>query len=106
MKKDSTNTMGVVESDTNCIGFHELLDWQIVQYRQCIGYHRLDMSIAEGRCVSFKEAERAVSKDEIIALGEQSQVEYCGAVCPSRENCLLALNFLHQKNTEPLHRVG
>ena len=106
MTQDSTNTMGVVESDEKCIGFHELLDWQIVQYRQYVGYHRLEISIAEGRCISWEEAENAVSKEILIDLGEQWHVEYCGAVCSSRENCLTGLHFLHHKNTEPLHKVG
>lgn len=105
MKLNNANAMGVVERDEKCIGFHELLDWQIVQYRQYVGYHRLEMSIAEGRCVSWEEAEQAVS-NKLPDLGEQWHVEYCGAVCPSRDNCLLALNFLNKKNTELLHKVG
>ncbi len=54
-------TMGVVESDFNRVDFHELLDRQIIEYRKVVGYHRLEMSIEEGRMVTWSEAEREVS---------------------------------------------
>jgi len=66
MTHKSTNTMGVVESDMNSIGFHELLDWQILQYRQVIDEYRRDLSIAEGRCVSWQEAERCFSGSGLL----------------------------------------
>jgi hypothetical protein len=61
MTQKSTNTMGVVERDMNRIGFHELLDWQILQYRQVVDEYRRDLSIAEGHCVSWQEAEQCFS---------------------------------------------
>lgn len=54
-------TMGVVESDFNRVDFHELLDRQIIEYRKVVGYRRLEMSIEEGRVVTWPEAEREVS---------------------------------------------
>ena len=33
MTQESTEIMGVVEHDTGCIGFHELIEGQIIQYR-------------------------------------------------------------------------
>lgn len=56
MTSKSTKTMGVVESDMNSIGFHELLDWQILQYRAEVNEYRRDLSLAEGRCISWQEA--------------------------------------------------
>jgi hypothetical protein len=106
MKQDSTKTMGVVDSDAKCIGFHELLDWQIIQNRRVVEDYRHDLSVAEGRCISWQEAEESFTPENRVQFSEQSRVEYCGMMCPSRANCLLALNFLHKKNTEPLYKVG
>lgn len=66
MISKSTKTMGVVESDMNGIGFHELLDWQILQYRQVIDEYRRDLSIAEGRCISWLEAEQCFSGADLM----------------------------------------
>jgi hypothetical protein len=106
MIKDSTKTMGVVDSDAKCVGFHELLDWQILQYRQVVDEYRHDLSVAEGRCISWQEAEESFTAERRELVDDQSRVEYCGMICPSRTNCLSALNFLHKKNTEPLYKVG
>ncbi|MDF7800615.1 hypothetical protein P4C99_14150 [Pontiellaceae bacterium B1224] len=66
MAQKSTKTMGVVERDMNSIGFHELLDWQILQYRQVVDEYRRDLSIAEGRFVSWQEAEVCFSGNGIM----------------------------------------
>ena len=58
---NNAETMGVVGSDVENIDFHELLDRQIIEYRKVVGYHRLELSIEEGRVVSWLEAERDVS---------------------------------------------
>lgn len=98
--------MGVVEKDLDCIGIHELLDWQIVQYRQAVDEHRLDLSKAEGRCVAWQDAEKDFNSHDRAMMGEKWRVEYCGLICPSRKNCLTALHFLHKKHVEPIHKVG
>ena len=54
--------MGVVEEDMNCVGFHELLDWQIIQYRQSVDEYRKELSKEQHRCVSWQEAEQEFSK--------------------------------------------
>ncbi len=98
--------MGVVEQDMECVGFHELLDWQIVQYRQAVDEYRKELSKEQHRCVSWQEAEREFSKMGLKNMGEQWRVEYCGLVCPERNTCLLAMHFLNACHTEPMYKAG
>ncbi|VGO12954.1 hypothetical protein PDESU_01508 [Pontiella desulfatans] len=104
--KKKTNTSGVSESSLQCAGIHELIDWEIVQYRRAVGDHRLDLSKAEGRCVAWQDAEQDFNSHDLAAMGEKWRVEYCGLICPQRNKCLTALHFLHSRKTEPLHKVG
>ncbi len=107
MKKQNKNKVeGTTGSEMQCVGVHELIDFQIIQYRQSVDEHRVDLSKAEGRCVSWQEAEHDFTKQDRKVMSEKSRVEYCGLVCPHSTNCLTALNFLHSKKIEPLHRVG
>jgi hypothetical protein len=107
MKKEADmNTKMVQENDGSCVGIHELIDWQIIQYRRAVDAHRHDLSKVEGRCVSWQEAEMDFNSRDRAVMGEKWRVEYCGAVCPQRSKCLIALHFLHSKKTEPLYRVG
>ena len=104
--KNKAEEMGVVEMDMECVGFHELLDWQIIQYRQAVDEYRKELSKEQHRCVSWQEAEREFSQMGIKNMGEQWRVEYCGLVCPHRTKCLLALQFLSARHTEPMYKVG
>lgn len=90
----------------NCAGIHELIDWQIIQYREAVGQHRHDLSKAEGRCVAWQEAEHDFNRHDRAVMGEKWRVEYCGAVCPHRGKCLIALQFLRRHHTEPLVKFG
>jgi hypothetical protein len=92
--------------DGFCNGIHELLDWQIIQYRYAVDEHRQDLSRLEGRCVAWQEAEKDFNTDDRAVMGEKWRVEYCGLICPLRTNCLTALHFLRSKDTEPLARAG
>jgi len=98
--------MGVVEQDMDCVGFHELLDWQIIQYRQAVDEYRKELSKEQHRCVSWQEAEVEFSKMGLQNMGEQWRVEYCGLVCPHRSTCLLAMHFLNARNVEPMYKAG
>lgn len=100
-----TKTLDVPEGQMECNGIHELIDWQIVQYRQAVATHRLDLSRLEGRCVAWQDAEMDFSRVDRESLGEKSRVEYCGLVCPERSSCLIALYHLRSKKTEPLFKV-
>ncbi len=104
--KTNTESMGVPESNIQCAGIHELIDWQIIQYRQAVDGHRIDLSKAEGRCVAWQEAERDYTRSDRAAMGEKWRVEYCGLICPHKNNCLTALQFLRRKNIEPLYKAG
>jgi hypothetical protein len=104
--KSKAEELGVMEQDMECVGIHELLDWQIIQYRQSIDEYRKELSREQHRCVSWQEAEEEFSKMNLRSMGEQSRVEYCGLVCPSRSNCLLAMQFLNARYTEPMHKAG
>lgn len=105
-KQAATNSHNAVEAPGNCVGIHELIDWQIIQYRQAVGAHRHDLSKAEGRCIAWQEAEHDFNRHDRTVMGEKWRVEYCGAVCPHREKCLIALQFLRSRHTQPLHRAG
>lgn len=89
-----------------CASVHELIDWQIIQYRRAVDEHRADLSKAEGRCVAWQDAEKDFSKHDQARIAENSRVDYCGLVCSNRSKCLIALRFLQSKNTQPLYRVG
>lgn len=106
MTKEKAEEMGVVEQDKECVGFHELLDWQIIQYRQAVDEYRKELSKEQHRCVSWQEAEQEFSSMGIKNMGEQWRVEYCGLVCPQRSKCLLALQFLNARHTEPIYKAG
>ncbi len=105
-KKDKAEKTGAVESDMECVGIHDLLDWQIIQYRQSVDEYRKELSKEQNRCLSWQEAEQEFSKMNLKSMGEQSRVEYCGLVCPSRKNCLLAMQFLNARHVEPMYKVG
>ena len=107
MKKQKETKIEMMQETTkSCVGIHELIDWQVIQYRQAVDAHRHDLSKAEGRCVAWQEAEKDFNHHDRIALGDKWRGEYCGAVCPSRKKCLIALHFLQSKKTEPLYRAG
>lgn len=108
MMKNINNTeiKHTVEDDKECVGIHELIDFQIIQYRQAVDAHRIDLSKAEGRCVAWQDAEQDFSRNDRSSLSEKSRVEYCGEVCPHKKNCLIAMHFFQRKKAEPLHRVG
>ncbi|MCF7818534.1 MAG: hypothetical protein K9M54_11705 [Kiritimatiellales bacterium] len=106
LKQDNEKIMGLLGIETHCVGVHELIDWQIIQYRQAVDAHRHDLSKVERRCVAWQEAEQDFSKGDCAAMGDKWRVEYCGLVCPARSKCLIALHFLHSKKTEPLYRAG
>lgn len=104
--KNKAEEMGVAEQDKECVGIHELLDWQIIQYRQSVDEYRKELSKEQHRCVSWQEAEQEFSKMNLKNLGEQSRVEYCGLVCPHRNNCLVALKYLNARQAEPIYKAG
>jgi hypothetical protein len=107
MKKQvEVNVEGSQANEGSCVGVHELIDWQIIQYRKEVDAHRVDLSKVEGHCVSWQEAEKDFNASDRASLGDKSRVEYCGAVCEHRNKCLIALHFLQSKKTEPLYRVG
>ena len=99
-KQELTKVKGSLENGKNCVGIHELIDWQIIQYRKEVGAHRLDLSKAEGRCVAWQEAELDFNTIDRVAMGEKCRVEYCDHVCPSRYNCLVALHFFQSKKVD------
>ena len=104
------NKISIVETaageEAQCVGIHELIDWQIIQYRQAVEDHRVDLSKIEGRCVAWQEAEKDFSRQDVAKMEERQQVEYCGLICPFREKCLTAVHFLESKKTASLSRVG
>ena len=105
-KQQTTDINEAQENGGHCVGIHELLDWQIIQYRKEVATHRLDLSKVEGRCVAWQEAEKDFNSADRTAMGTKWRVEYCSSVCPSKDNCLIAARFLQSNNTESLYRVG
>lgn len=98
--------MGVVEQDLECVGFHELLDWQIIQYRQAVDEYRKELSKEQHRCVSWQEAEQEFSRMGLKNIGKEWRIEYCGLVCSERKKCLLAMHFLQSCHTEALVKAS
>lgn len=105
-RQNNTVAGGVLENGETCVGIHELIDWQIIQYRQEVNTHRHDLSKVEGRCVAWQEAEKDFNTSDRTVMGKKSRDEYCGLLCPSRKNCLVALNFSRHEEAEPLYRAG
>lgn len=105
-KEQTINMKEVQENSGHCVGIHELIDWQIIQYRKEVDAHRLDLSKVEGRCVAWQEAEKDFNATDRAVMGKKWRAEYCGSVCPTRDTCLIAAHFLLFKKTEPLYRAG
>ena len=101
-----TKSTGATDNNAKCVGIHELIDWQIIQYRKAVDAHRLDLSKVEGRCVAWQDAELDFNYGDRAVLGKKWRAEYCGSVCPSRNKCLIALQFLHSRNAESHYRAG
>jgi hypothetical protein len=106
--KNQKNMKSTEATDNNakCVGIHELIDWQIIQYRKAVDAHRLDLSKVEGRCVAWQDAEQDFNSHDRESISDKSRGDYCDHVCPSRENCLIALQFLSSRHTHPLYRAG
>ena len=105
-KTKADEKTAVAENGMECVGIHELLDWQIIQYRQSVDEYRKVLSKDQHRCVSWQEAEQEYSKMNLKSLGEQSRVEYCGLVCPHRSTCLVAMQFLNARQTDAIYKAG
>ena len=101
MKKQGQQ--GVTKDAMDCVGIHDLLDWEIIQYRAAVDAHRVDLSKAEGRCVAWQDAELDFNAADRKSMGEKWRVEYCGMVCPERENCLVATRFF--ASLRPAERI-
>jgi hypothetical protein len=105
-KQETMELKEVQENGEHCVGIHELIDWQIIQYRKEVAAHRIDLSKVEGRCVAWQEAEKDFNTSDRAIMGNKWRVEYCGSVCPSRDNCLVAMHFLRSQSSERLYRAG
>jgi hypothetical protein len=101
-QKGSENT----SMNQQCVEFQKLKDWQVKQYRHAVDEHRIHMSEEHGRCVGWFEAERDFYENGCDNLAKQWRYEYCGLICPSRNECLLALQFMKQREEVLLHRAG
>jgi hypothetical protein len=89
-----------------CVGIHEFIDWEIIQYRREVDAHRLDLSRIEGRCVAWQEAEQDYNSADRAVMEEKWRNEYCGHICTFRENCLTAAHFLNHRRPMHLSRAG
>lgn len=89
-----------------CAGIHELIDWEIIQYRKSVDTHRRDLSKVEGRCVAWQEAEKDFNGIDRASMGKKWRTEYCGLVCQHRNKCLTALHFTTEEEPETLSRAG
>ena len=105
-KLDIVEPREVQDDGEHCAGIHELLDWQIIQYRKEVAAHRADLSRAEGRCVAWQEAEQDFNAQDRAVMGNKWRVEYCGSTCQFRENCLVAAHFLQKQKPQRLSRAG
>ena len=105
-KHTKTTTDGIPKHAYMCAGIHELIDWEIIQYRKSVDTHRRDLSKVEGRCVAWQEAEKDFNDSDRAMMGKKWRVEYCGLVCPLRNKCLTALHFMRSEEPESLSREG
>ncbi len=104
--RKKTEPIAAADQDMGCAGFHELLDWQIIQYRQAVNEYRLELSKELHRCVPWQEAEHEFASMGLHYMGAQWRTEYCGFICSQRKQCLLAMQFLDVRDAESMHRVG
>ena len=104
--KKHVEELGVVAGGKACKNIHDLLDWQILQYRKSVDEYRVELSKEQHRCVSWQEAEQQFSHMGVDRKGEQWRVEYCGLVCRDRNSCLLAMQFLTKHHVEPIHMAS
>ena len=55
-QKNRKNT-GATDNSAKCVGIHELIDWQIIQYRQAVDAHRIDLSKVEAGKLKLEPSE-------------------------------------------------
>ncbi len=101
-KRNRTGRTQDAGSGMHCVGFHELMRWEIAQYRQAIKQYRSEMVKAGHRYISWSEAEKVLAAKDLQCMGEQWRIEYCGCICPQRNACLLAMHFLSARHPVPL----
>jgi hypothetical protein len=103
---EQNHKLEALNTDVQCIGFQELKNWQVQQYRRAVDDHRHHLSLTLDRCVGWHEAEQDFCRNDCDGHAKKWRTEYCGLICPSKSSCLLALHFLRIKKETPLHRVG
>ena len=103
MQEEEDRSNMLPKDTTRCLGVHELIDWEIMQFRNVVDAYRLELSKQEGRYVGWKEAEKRFVIGDCVNVTNQWRVEYCGLVCPHRRSCMLAAHFLRGSGPRPFH---
>lgn len=90
-----------------CIGFHELILWQVERYRQAVSENRWHMGQKYNRWIDWVEAEQDfLNQGYYYGCAEKWRKEYCGELCPFKRDCLLASQLVKAAEPIPLPNVG
>lgn len=89
-----------------CRGFQALKSWQVERYRQAVKENRWFISQREYRRVNWTEAEQDFLNQDYYGCAEKWRQEYCGEICPFKENCLLAFQMLKANKPVSLPKAG
>ncbi|MCF7818533.1 MAG: hypothetical protein K9M54_11700 [Kiritimatiellales bacterium] len=94
------------DKHVKCAAFRELTNWQVGQYQQAVRENRWYISQRYGRWVEWKEAEQDFASKDYYGCAQQWRSEYCGNLCPNKENCLLAELFAVETATVSMPQAG
>lgn len=89
-----------------CPGFKALTRWQVERYQQAVSENRWYMSQKHFRWVAWVEAERDFLNQGYYGCAGKWRQEYCGEICPYKENCLLAIRLVNESKGVPLPKAG
>ncbi|MCK4563081.1 MAG: hypothetical protein KAU94_00245 [Verrucomicrobia bacterium] len=89
-----------------CVGFHELTLWQVERYQQAVSENRWYMGQKYNRWIGWVEAEQDFFNHGYYGCAENWRHQYCGEICPFKNNCLLAIRLVKAAEPIPLPTAG
>ena len=97
----------VVDAGTlKCMAFQALKSWQVDRYRKAVNENRWFMSQKQYRWIDWTEAEQDFLSQGYYGCAEKWRHEYCGEICPFKNNCLLALRLVKEAPPVSLPKIA
>lgn len=100
------NSIPRVKHRSPCVGFQELMAWQVNQYRRAVEERRLELSKKMNRYVDWKEAEVDFCETGCESHAGKWRLQFCGMLCSARKSCLLSFNFLNRQKAQVVDKTA